>query len=175
MGGSTWDTIWGNLNIPGGSKSIVYFMLGYYLYKNNDYFSKRTYVFLYVLSVTAMVIVNIICSYRSGRSMPVSGDYLSLGVLVSSSALFMLLLKIFSGMHFSEKCSRRIHKISKHTFGIYLVHTLFIEQVYRRIGLTQDCFPVVFSIAFFSIVTFLLSYIVAWSLRKVPVVGKWIA
>lgn len=176
LNGPTWNTVWNNLKMLEISAGMVYFVLGYYIYKNKNLFSARESVCLYTVSVAVMFGVNFICACLSGEHASVADGYLQAGVLISSSAFFMFLLqKISSTQDFSMKMLKWVKEIAKYTFGIYLVHTLFIEQVYRRIGLSPNRFPTVISIAGFAVLTFLLSLAVSWCIKKIPMIGKWIA
>lgn len=178
--GTAWDNIWNNLGMADVPKGVIYFVLGYYLYKNRDVllnglFSAGKCMVFYVLSVMVMAGTNMICAYLSGQNSAVASGYLNLCVVVSSSALFLLLIQKISVLKFSERQIQRIRKISELTFGIYLIHTFFIEQVYRRAGLTQEQFPVLISIVLFSVSTFCLSVVAVWCIRRIPVIGKWVA
>lgn len=39
--GQAWDSFWGNFSIPMSSTGIIYFVLGYYLYKNKNWLSQK--------------------------------------------------------------------------------------------------------------------------------------
>ncbi len=174
-GGPAWDALWENLAVPVSSIGIVYFVLGYCLYKQYDRYPAGAYLAVYILSVLLMAGGNQYWAYLSGGHEAGASGYLTVGVLISSSAFFLFLVRVFSGRKTGGRSYEWIRRVSEATFGVYLVHTLFIEQVYRRLGLTQDLFPAIVSIVLFSVLTFLISLPVSFCIRRVPLIGKWIA
>lgn len=169
-----WDRLWENFSLPFASVGIIYFVLGYYLYKNYDRFSAKTGLLIYLVCCLLMAGINMAYAFMTGKHTSAASQNLSLGMCISSAMFFIFLLQVFSDCKFSERWKAWFKSVSDYTFGIYLLHTLFIEQVYRRIGLSQDNFPVVFSIILFSVLTFAISFLVVWCIRKIPVLGKWI-
>lgn len=170
--GDVWNAVWDNLGFPELSSGVVYFVLGYYLYQTYTAFSAKLCFILYTGSVALMSIINQIWACRMKIHVSVTYDYLGLGVFTASSALFLLLLQLLKKRQISDKARAGLFLLSDHTLGIYLVHTLFLEQVYRRLGLTQDGFPALISVICFSVLTFLLSFFTVWCIRRIPVVGK---
>lgn len=171
---AAWNGFWDNFTIPLACSGILYFVLGYFLYRNRERVSAGKAFLLYFVSALLIIAVNTACAFRSGAHSTVGDGYLTLWVVLSSAGMFAFLLQIFSEWNPGEKLAAGLRNLSAHTFGIYLVHTLFIEQVFRRFGLTQDKFPVLVSMVLFSVLTFALSYVVVWVIKKIPVLGRWI-
>lgn len=174
LGGVIWESIWNNLQIPSFSSGMVYFAAGYYIYKNRKCISEKLCLLIYGVCVGVMAGINAVCSYAWGEHAAPTNGYLNVCVLITSVAFFSFLLHYLQRKMLREKTAKIFKYISNYTFGIYLIHTLFIEQVYRRIGLVQEDFPVFVSILLFSFLTFILSFIFVWCIRKIPVFGKWI-
>lgn len=174
LGGAMWESIWNNLQIPSFSCGMIYFVVGYYIYDNRKCISEKVCLLTYVICVGVMAGINAVCSYVWREHATPTNNYLNVCVLITSVAFFGLLLHCIQRKHIQEKAADIFKNISNYTFGIYLIHTLFIEQVYRRIGLIQENFPVVISIVLFTLLTFILSFISVWCIRKIPVIGKWI-
>lgn len=168
------DTALKNFPLAEIPVGILYFILGYYLHHYIDYFSgKKCFCHLSWYLHFGRAVVNALYSLAYKQNMSVTSGYLSIWVVISSAAVFVALekgLKIKKRKILNEAILR---SISECTFGIYLIHTLFIEQVYRRIGLTQEKFPVIVTIILFSAMTFLISYVIIWCLKKIPFIGKW--
>lgn len=175
-GFSGWNGWWGNLSVPLASIGILYFVIGYCLYKKKD----RSSLFggkgllLYFGAVAVMAGGNWLSAVVAGEHRSVMTGYLTLGVLAASVGLFAFFVKTFSKVVLSDKMKKTIGVVSECTFGIYLVHTFLIEQVFRRIGLSQDRFPVVIAILLISIFTFVISFAFTWCIKKIPVIGKWV-
>ena len=167
------DTALKNFPLAEIPVGILYFILGYYLHHYIDYFSGKKCFVIYLGTCILAAVVNALYSLAYKQNMSVTSGYLSIWVVISSAAVFVALekgLKIKKRKILNEAILR---SISECTFGIYLIHTLFIEQVYRRIGLTQEKFPVIVTIILFSDMTFLISYVIIWCLKKIPFIGKW--
>ena len=110
----------------------------------------------------------------AGEHRSVMTGYLTLGVFAASLGLFAFLVNIFSKAMLSDKMKKTANAISECTFGIYLVHTFLIEQVFRRVGLSQDQFPAAIAILVISIFTFVIGFAFTWCVKKIPVIGKWV-
>ncbi|MCD8096665.1 MAG: acyltransferase family protein [Lachnospiraceae bacterium] len=173
-GNAAWDGFWDNFAIPFACIGLLYFVLGYFLYRYRECISAGKAFLLYFLFALVMIAINTVCAFRSGAHSTAGNGYLTLWVVLSSAGMFMFLLQILSEWNPGEKTAARLQSLSSHTFGIYLVHTLFIKQVFRRLGLTQDRFPALVSIVLFSVLTFVLSYVVVWVIKKIPVLGRWV-
>jgi surface polysaccharide O-acyltransferase-like enzyme len=98
-------------------------------------------------------------------------DYLSPNVVILSAATFMLL------KHYAVKIDERaghrftsmIHSISSASFGIYLIHPVFISRISHFAGF-QD--HVILSIPLAAVAIFLLSYASILIFQKVPILNK---
>lgn len=169
---AAWDTFWENLGFPELSAGVIYFVLGYYLYQSYQRFSLKACIGIYAGSVILMSVINQLWALRIGAHTNVAYGYTGLGNLLASSAFLLLLLHILRRCNPGNRIRRLLQAVSEHSLGIYLIHTLLIEQVYRRVGLTQDRFPTLLSVAGFSVLTLLISFAGAWCIRKVPWIGR---
>jgi surface polysaccharide O-acyltransferase-like enzyme len=174
LSGSIWDGIWDNFSVPGASVGIIYFVLGYYLEKKKDFITYKISWGLLLIGGIGAVLKNICCGAYTGDPELISYSYLSLDYFLYSIGIFLLGIKMDYKIKVSPKVSQILGYISSYTFGIYLVHAVFIEQVYRRIGLFASNFPVWISPLFFTIVTFGLSFAVVWVIKKIPVLNRYI-
>ncbi|MDO4261048.1 MAG: acyltransferase family protein [Eubacteriales bacterium] len=168
-----WDGLWDNFSIPLVSVGVIYFVLGYCLYQKKNWISAKAGFAMYVLAAATMAAVNGIHAVWAGGHRSSASVYLGLGVLLTSAGLFTCLLQTIPEKGFSDRQKKILREVSDCTFGIYLMHTFFIEQVYRRVGLTQEMFPTLVSIVFFFALTFGISLAGAWCLRRIPVIRRW--
>lgn len=116
-----------NLSYVGGCYGFL-MLLGWYVKRfkitdNKVKFSNRLLATASVLSLLLMFAINYIVLYLLHRSYTLWYD--SLPLMIASVAIFIMLLRAFSG--FSEKAL--ISEISKSVFGIYLSHMLFINII----------------------------------------------
>lgn len=176
MNGFTgWDNWWGDLEIPLASIGVLYFVIGYCLYKRKKESSLfgTNGLLLYLAAVAVMAGGNWLSAVGAGEHRSVMTGYLTLGVLAASLGLFAFLVNMFSKAVLSDIMKKIVCVISECTFGIYLVHTFLIEQVFRRVGLSQDRFPAMIAILLISVLTFVISFVFTWCMKKIPVIGKW--
>lgn len=159
------------IEIPVG---LLYFLLGYYLYHYRKHFSTSKCFTVYFCSCVAAAGVNALFSLYFNQHKSMTSGYLSIWVVTASAALFIALVNGIDTEKMQSLDTKWLKSIVDNTFGIYLIHTFFIEQVYRRVGLTQDRFPVIISVLLFSVITFLISYIAVKCIKKIPVIGEWI-
>ena len=169
-----WDAFWENFALSGVSVGIVYFLTGYYIDQYKDMISRKNCLLLYGISVAAGAGINLLFAFALGRDVDFTRELLSIWVYVSSITLFLYLLKRFENYKPGEWAGKIIKTISECTFGAYLIHAFFIEQICLKLGMQTGKFPYIPSIIMFSVVVFLCSLAVAWCLKKIPVLGKYI-
>lgn len=167
-----WKNFWEHMQFS-VTTGILYFVLGYYIDKVAFRYKKGVCIWAYLAIVSAMALINSYCSRISGTFVSITYGYFGAFLLFSSIALFCYFLQRFSAYQPNEKAKKAISILSECTLGIYLIHTLFIEQVYRRIGLVQEKFPSIVVILLFSIMTFVLSFLVTYVVHKIPKIGKF--
>lgn len=165
-----WDNIWNKMEISELSLGILYFILGYYLYLYQRLFSAIWCGILYFLSIILMFIVNFWFGAKIEPYVDIRYTYLNIYVLISSATFFVLALHYFSREGWGEKIKQFVKNVSKCTFGIYLIHPFFIEHIQKN----KEFLPSLFSILSISVFVFLISYLVIWVIRKIPIVGSYI-
>jgi surface polysaccharide O-acyltransferase-like enzyme len=97
-------------------------------------------------------------------------DYMSLNVLITSIALFKLIID--AEIVVNDKFFALLRNVSEATFGIYLVHMFFLIELYTRI-IRFIHHPLVY-IPFICFVVFLLGFLFTSMVRKIPFVSKYI-
>lgn len=169
-----WEGIWSYFGNFDGFVGAVYFILGYYLYNSTKIPRSRYCLIIYIGAVLGIAGVNMEFSLRHNNPLMITYGYLNVGVMVSSVFIFLFLVQIFQRIQLNENQKIVIKEVSGCTLGIYLIHTFFIEQVFRRLGLQQDNFPTIIAIILFSFLTFFLSFVSIWYIKRIPVLGKWV-
>lgn len=103
-----------------------YYMLGWWLKKNSFKFSKKPlYVVLYFLSVLVCSFATIISD--NGMQSSVSGAYLDY-FFITTFVEAVCLFAFFYNLRISIKMEKYISKLSNITFGIYILHLIFIKD-----------------------------------------------
>ena len=156
-----------NVNIVLGYTG--YFILGYYLNKVD--LGKEQRIIVYVLGLLGFISTIYLDLMAALKTQKCSGNYygdFNVNVLLESIAVFTWFkYKNASG-------SRIILKLSKFSFGAYLVHALVIEQLDALLGLNTLSFNPIFAVSVISIIVFIISYLISAILNQIPILKKYI-
>lgn len=153
------------LNYSGGVYGI-YLLCGYLVKKG--VFSKIKSSYLVFVSVACFSIGSIFQwgSFLMDKAYFLWYDFITL--LPTSVVVF----ELFSRCHFEAKSLKNIIiNLSKSSFGIYLIHNLILKLLLNYLPLNDKLYINVFV---YSVITFLLSWLIVNLLRKIPVIGKHI-
>lgn len=154
---------------------IFYFVLGYYL--NSINLSRKMIILIYIFGILGFI-TTIVCtiyySIRTNTPNDFFYAYLSINVLLESIAVFVFLKYNFNLKNFGKTARTIIIFISKYSFGIYLVHPLFIEQAKYHFNFTMLPFSSVIGIPILTVLYLTLSVVAAYILSKLPGIGKLI-
>ena len=93
--------------------------------------------------------------------------------MVWFSIAIVVLFRYVLGVSEERSRRQRLGGVAQISFGIYLVHDLFI-MILRSLGITTLSFAPVASVPVLTAVVFLCSFAVAWLLSKIPFVGRWL-
>lgn len=147
-----------------------YFLLGFYL--NNKEFSRYHRMVLYILGMVGILVTIVFDDMISTRSGVCVENYsvpLSIGVLLTSVAFFVLIKQLF---YSSSICSKQFERMSTYCLGIYLVHPMIIDCLDKYIGLNTLVFNPVESVFIISVIVFLISFIMSAVMNAVPILNK---
>ena len=105
-----------------------YFLFGYWLKKNRFQMKNKIGgILLYLSSVGICSILTILCNKESGRIVnECCLDYFFITTFLEAFSLFSL----FSGVSICNGIKNIIKNISEATFGIYVLHVLFIKEYF---------------------------------------------
>lgn len=153
-----------------------YYVLGYYIHRYE--LGKKAKNIVYVLGTLGIVVTivgNSILSLKNMEQMEVFYDYMMPNVLFTSIMVFVFVKDKFSkcDINCESPKSQFIMKVSKLTFGMYLVHDLFL-MFYRIAGFTTTIISPLVVVPLLAVVVFILSYIVSLIISKIPVLNKYI-
>lgn len=151
---------------------VSYFVLGYYFNKID--LEKWQRIIVYILGVFGFaftIIVDLIVALKT--QIPCSNyyGYFTVNVLFEAMAVFTW-CKYHTFNH--NKLNMFIQKLSKYSFGAYLVHALVIEQLNIRMGLNTLSFNPTISVIIISAITFILAFGISAILNHIPVIKKYL-
>lgn len=149
-----------------------YFVLGFWLVKKE--FSAKQRMVIYILGFAGFLLTFALTYAASQRNVVPTDtyyDYFSVNVLMESVAVFVL----FKDIRFKEnKGSKTASLLSKYSFGVYLVHVLLIEQIYRWFGIDTLSFATYVSVPAISLVVIVGSFLISALLNLIPVVRDYL-
>ena len=154
---------------------LGYYIAGYYF--ANYEINKRTRIWLYISALFSIAFTMIGTSLIScNKNKPEEFLYGSLlpNALFVAFSIFILAKRHFSIFQFSEKTKRKISFIGKCTFGMYLVHDLFL-QIFWMLGFHTLLFNPLFCVPVIAILVMILSFFVSVVINKIPFLNKYIA
>ena len=153
---------------------MVYFVLGYYLATTD--FSKKQRIELYLLGAGAVALSILISPLRvSLVGAPIDmvsadADNINFLSMLLSVAVFVFMRKWLGGV---KKVPRVVSFMAKHSFGVFLVHMLFLDGIFRFIytdGLHMS--NIWYLTPLFTVVIYCVSLGAAWIMSKLPLIRK---
>ena len=155
---------------------VIYYLLGYYLYKYD--ISVKKEVAIYIIGLILLVASrsgDIILSIYQNDCVEYFVNNMSPTTIVYSSAIFLFFVKRVVNCNFSE-CTGKIFKfLADYGFGAYLSHALIIELLITVIGLDTTMLPPIIMIPILTLFATILSITLAFLLRRIPLIGRYIS
>lgn len=153
---------------------ILYFVLGYYLKK---YEIKKSFKnIIYILAIFSLLLTIIITQKLSLEFNTLKVEmyeYLNINVLIMSIAIIIFVKSKYNNYLFKEKTKQTFYKLSKYSFGVYLVHDIFLKILSKYNFLPNFINPIL-GVPIIVIIILTLSLIVTISINKIPYINKYI-
>ncbi|MBE6794213.1 MAG: hypothetical protein E7532_04620 [Ruminococcaceae bacterium] len=152
-----------------------YFVFGYFL--NKTEFSKSMRRIIYIMGIAA-ALATICFSYLISKSKGTPTDTFysntSLNILISSVAFFVFAKYNLNCNNIKEKSHSKLVFLSKCTFGVYLIHPIFIELINKHLHINAVTVNPLLAVPLFTLTVAVLSYISSIILNKIPLIRKYI-
>ena len=152
---------------------VGYYVAGYYL--KHYTIGRIAEAIIYVLGVGGGFLTvwgTAVLSRRAGGLNDILYGYLTPNVCAMAVAVFVLFRYVL-GISEERDRRRRMSGVARISFGIYLVHDLFI-MLLRALDITTLSFLPALSVPLLAAVVFLLSFATAWLLSKIPFLGPYL-
>lgn len=147
-----------------------YFVAGYVLRQAEIGPKLRGVIYaLGVLGLLATIFLTVFVSYRGAMMTDTYYSYFSLNVALMATALFVLFKYKVKA---SPRAQRRMPRLSKYSFGAYLVHVLIIDIV-KSVGLETIRFTPILSVPVITLIVAVLSFAISFILNKIPFVNQY--
>lgn len=137
---------------------VFYFIAGYYLYnfKINKWLDKLL-CWCVPISIIFSLILNFISVYTFNRNNTLFIESSSINIVMLSLGVFWLVKRYFSRWKFIDCFSKIINFGSEYFLGIYLIHLLFVDCLYRLEIIRFDSIFTVIIIPVYSLLVYMIS------------------
>lgn len=153
----------------------VYYVLGYYL--NTHKIDKKSLITIIILGLLGFIMtigLTLVASLYTNKHYTEFYGNFTLNVFLESIFVFTVFKAIFENKEFSTKFTNIIYKISKYSFGIYLVHALIIDKLSSHFKINALLFNQIISVPVLAIVVFVISLIISAIINHIPKVKNFI-
>jgi surface polysaccharide O-acyltransferase-like enzyme len=162
------------LNAPLATGFVCYFVLGYLL---GEITLTRGRIILstiiWVIATTVTIVGTYLFTRNSDQFDGFFYDFVSLNVILASSAGFLVLRWISEGKAFiSPNVHAMLRTVATSSFGIYLIHIIVIEVLSGWIPflhINSFMGNAIWSVPLVSMVVFILSFLFVRILQKIPI------
>lgn len=171
-GSNAINSVINNMNMHIVLGYIGYFVLGYFWDK--IVLNKRQRILIYILGILGFAFIIVVDLIVAIKTQTYCGHYyenFNVNVLFEALAVFTW-FKYQKYEH--SRLNIFVQKLSKYSFGAYLVHALILEQLNVRFGFNTLTFHPIVSVVFLSVIVFILSFAISAILNKIPVLKKYI-
>lgn len=151
------------ISIPVNSIYVFYLIFGYYLHNYKVMLNCKLLVFLLSLFIISVVLS--IINIHAGTIIQLGYD--SPFVILAASVIFCLVRQ-------RNKFSKITNVLSFLCFGIYLIHPLFINFLYKFLKLIPERYPLIMDVFITGIVTIILSIGFTFYARKINIIRKYL-
>jgi len=147
---------------------LGYFISGHILYERfkekQEHKIKNIYLILgYIIPTLVTITVTYIISINKNKVFESMFWFKSIFTIIATSSIFLLILK-----NEHKIKSPLILKLSKYSFGIYLIHMIFIEIMKRNINILG--FNPIVSIPIITVLVYLLSLLSSVIIKRIPLI-----
>ena len=151
----------------------VYFVGGYYLSRRD--FSRNEEIVLYCIGIAGLlfsIFAPVVHAKAQGAPSDIFYNYNSLNVLLTSVPIFVFAKKHLNFPRMGERAYAILRKLSKYSFGVYLVHPMVIELL-QHFGIDTFSCNAFFSVPLLAVFVFAVSTAISVLLSRVPIVNKY--
>lgn len=147
---------------------LGYFVIGYILHNRfkDKKIDKKHNIYLiltYLLSNIIPIIITYFISIKTNNVYESMFWYRSIFIAIASFSIFSLVI-----LNKDKFNNNKLINISNYTFGIYLIHMIFIEVIKEQFNLIQ--YSSIYMIPLVTIIVFGLSLVSCFVLKKIPLI-----
>ncbi|MBQ8134979.1 MAG: acyltransferase family protein [Clostridia bacterium] len=173
--GSFIQSVIDNINMKFVLGYTFYFVLGYYI--NKISISSKQFRILFGLGIlgffTTIISSMIVTNYTNEPNGMFYGNF-TLNVMLEAIFIFIVVKQSCKRINFSEKAKLIIFKLSKYSFGAYLIHAFWISAINKILGLNTLSFNSFLAVPIIGVLVFILSFGVSAMFNHIPILNKYI-
>jgi len=159
-------------SVPELTGFMGFYIAGYYF--ANYKIEKSTKTVIYTLALIALL-SSIIGTIYNQQPVATLFSFLSPVSMVIAYAMFILVKDLFEHKKFKDRQIEIITRISKDSFGIYLVHVFALQLVFQTFGVIGLLsLHAIIVMPLVAVTTFVISEIGVMMIQKIPVIHKYI-
>jgi surface polysaccharide O-acyltransferase-like enzyme len=160
-------SIYFGIYIPVNSVFVFYFLLGHYIHQYDIRVNNKVLLLMSTLYLLLVVLFIPNSPFTNGDCPFCFYNQISPFIVMITFAVFCLVRQNIKTNKFHDF-------ISKQSFGIYLIHPLFLHIFYKLLKFTPEKYPFITVITTVTIVTVLASLLFTVLCRKIKVIKKYV-
>lgn len=163
----------GNMAFGFAGIYTFYYILGFYLakYEISPRWCRLSYAAGILSFLSAVLFLFLHAHYTGSGSRPF--DY-TLFTLAMSVAFFLFAKYVLGRIMLKEKTVCLIRRISRYTFGVYLVHALVLSQLRDTFHLNTLSFDPIVSVLVIEVSVVLISFFLSMVFHHIPLLKKYV-
>lgn len=155
-------------NILVTSPYILLYLLGFYLTKYDIPKKYRIANYIFSIIFVILIIINNFLKFFDANII----TYTSIGSFSIVISLFLLAKNL--NLHLNNKTQKILKNISECGFGIYLIHQLIINVIYKLLKIDIITKIPYIGLVIYTLLIFGMSFAIVYYLRKIKIVKKYI-
>ena len=145
---------------------VGFYVAGYYL--KNYTLGRLAEFIIYILGILAVVAT--VWGIHTGIGSSVLTDYHAPHMILITVAIFTLFRYVL-GVSDERSRRQRLGGVARISFGIYLIHVFFL-MLLDYFDITTLSFNPIIAVPVLSAAVFLCSFVIAWLISKIPLLGR---
>lgn len=146
---------------------LGYFMLGKEICLTEIHYNKYLYAVIWFFSSVLIALMTALLRDLDFQT-TYFYDYLNPLVIVQSISFYVFIKQIMVYSHLSKEFGRILALLSMLTFGIYIIHPVFIELVLKMVDYNDPQLNNMWYLPILTVVVFVVSGILTYILKKIP-------
>ena len=150
-----------------------YFVLGHYL-QNRTFSDRQSHIIYLLAAISFLCVVTGTYTYSHAINDP---DVFILDMTTPFNFFETVAVFVFAKRHFikySPSVTRWILDLSACSFGIYLVHPIVLDGLRPYFEFDPNSLWTLFGIPFFTLVIFVIAYLIIKVMKLIPILGKYV-